>query len=196
MILDNLDRLAPEKRESLLTGFLMAGAGSIVMTGGRRLREWLGQPLQGTGLQVRLFPLSVLLDGETRMLIGQGGNVELAGRTGNHPYLTKLLLHYRDFHHDSTGDLVSLSRSQWEPFVTDLADEIGDGPERQLLVYLIEQGRPVNPSQAQADTGIGNIKAVADTLAYLGAISRWIRNEAATLFAGCRLLNDYLVKGH
>ena len=30
------------------------------------------------------------------------------------------------------------------------------------------------------------------TLAYLGVISRWIRNKEATLFAGCRLLNDFI----
>ena len=45
---------------------------------------------------------------------------------------------------------------------------------------------------AQSDTGIRDMKAVADTLAYLGVISRWIRNEEATLFAGCRLLNDFI----
>src|SRR5438445_13467222 len=36
------------------------------------------------------------------------------------------------------------------------------------------------------------MKAVADTLAYLGVISRWIRYNEATLFAGCRLLNDFI----
>ena len=45
---------------------------------------------------------------------------------------------------------------------------------------------------AQSDTGIRDMKAVADTLVYLGVISRWIRNEEATLFAGCRLLNDFI----
>jgi hypothetical protein len=73
-----------------------------------------------------------------------------------------------------------------------LAAEIGEGPERRLLCYLIKRGKPVNPTKAQADTGIRDIKAVADTLTYLGVISRWIRNEEATLFAGCRLLNNYI----
>jgi len=61
------------------------------------------------------------------------------------------------------------------------------------LCYLIERGKPVNPTLAQSDTGIRDMKAVADTLAYLGVISRWIRNEEATLFAGCRLLNDFIM---
>jgi hypothetical protein len=36
------------------------------------------------------------------------------------------------------------------------------------------------------------MKTVADRLVSLGVISRWIRNEEATLFAGCRLLNDFI----
>jgi hypothetical protein len=133
----------------------------------------------------RLFPLSVLLDGETRRLIGRDTSPHLAAWTGNHPYLTKLFLHYGD-------DAVEAGRCQWEPFVQRLAAEIGDGPERRLLCYLIERGEPVNPTKAQSDTGIRDIKAVADTLTYLGVISRWIRNEEATLFAGCRLFNNYI----
>ncbi|MBI4001469.1 MAG: hypothetical protein HY348_06770 [Nitrospira defluvii] len=61
-----------------------------------------------------------------------------------------------------------------------------------MLCYLIERGAPVNPATAGAETGISHIKAVADRLVSLGVISRWIRNDEATLFAGCRLLNDFI----
>lgn len=73
-----------------------------------------------------------------------------------------------------------------------LAAEIGVGPERRLMRYLIERGQLVNPTLAQSDTGIRDIKTVADRLVYLGAISRWIRNEEATLYAGCHLLNNFI----
>jgi hypothetical protein len=53
----------------------------------------------------------------------------------------------------------------------------------------------VNPTLAGSDTDIQDIKVVSDTLVYLGVISRWIRNEEATLFAGCRLLNDFIIDG-
>jgi hypothetical protein len=76
--------------------------------------------------------------------------------------------------------------------VRSLLVEIAEGPELRLLRYLIERGKPVNPAQAQAESAIDDVKAVADTLVYLGAISRWIRDEEATLFAGCRLLNNAL----
>ncbi|MGH7181634.1 MAG: hypothetical protein ACREJN_06635 [Nitrospiraceae bacterium] len=183
VVLDNLDCLADSAIEPLFVR--AAGAVSIVVTGGRRLRTLLGHSGELAGMTFRLYPLSVLLDGETRALIGRSTGPSLADWTGNHPYLTKLLLHYGD-------DDVTTSRSQLEPFMKRLAAELGEGLERQLLSYLIERGQPVNPIQAQADTGIQDIKAVADTLTYLGVISRWIRNEEATLFAGCRLFNDYI----
>ena len=185
IVLDNLDYLADSAIEPLFTRASAAGAASIVVTGGRRLRTLLGHFERLARVKFRLYPLSVLLDEETQALIGRSRSPSLADWTGNHPYLTKLLLHYGD-------DAVAMSRSQWEPFVERLAAELGEGPERQLLNYLIERGQPVNPTKAQSDTGIRDIKAVADTLTHLGVISRWIRNEEATLFAGCRLLNGYI----
>ena len=50
----------------------------------------------------------------------------------------------------------------------------------------------MNPTLAKAETGIEAIKPVADVLTYLGAIQRWVRNEEATLHAGCRILNDFI----
>ena len=184
VVLDNLDALADSAIEPLLAR-AAAGAASIVVTGGRRLRTLLGHSERLADMKFRLYPLSVFLDGEMRELTGRNTSPSLAVWTGNHPYLTKLLLHYGD-------GAVAASRSQWEPFVKRLAAELGEGPERDLLCYLIERGQPVNPTLAQSATGIRDIKAVADTLTYLGIISRWIRNEEATLFAGCRLLNDYI----
>lgn len=185
VVLDNLDDVAGSAIAPLLARLSAAETAGLVVTGGRRLRTLLSHSGTETGLNFRLFPLSVLLDGETRRLIGRDTNSSLAAWTGNHPYLTKLLLHYGD-------DAVAASRCQWEPFVQRLTADIGEGAERRLLCYLIEYGKPVNPTKAQSDTGIRDIKTVADTLVYLGVISRWVRNEEATLFAGCRLLNNYI----
>lgn len=189
VVLDNLDDVAGPAIEPLLARVSAAGAAGLVVTGGRRLRTLLGHSGTLAGVNFRLYPLSVLLDGEMRRLIGRETNPSLAAWTGNHPYLTKLLLHYKDHRRD---DAVAAGRCQWEPFVQRLAAVIGEGPERQLMRYLIERGRPVNPTLAQSNTGIRNIKAAADTLVYLGVISRWIRNEEATLFAGCCLLNNFI----
>jgi hypothetical protein len=188
VVLDNLDAIVDSAIESLLARVSAVGTAGVVVTGGRRLRTLLGHSGTGAGVSFRLYPLSVLLDGELRRLIGSHPHVPLATWTGNHPYLTKLFLHYGD-------RALEAGRSQWEPFVQHLVAEVGEGPERRLLCYLIERGTPVNPTLAGSDTGIRDIKAVSDTLVYLGVISRWIRNEEATLFAGCRLLNDFITGG-
>jgi hypothetical protein len=185
VILDNLDSLPDAAITPLLAHVSAANVASIVVTGGRRLLTILGDSSTMADVAFRAFPLSVLLDGETRRLIGMEADPALAAWTGNHPYLGALLRHYGK-------DAVAEGRPQWEPFVQRLADEIADGPERRVLRYLIECGRPVNPAVARADTGIHDIKTVADTLVYLGAIGRWIRDEEATLFAGCRPLNDVM----
>jgi len=196
VVLENRDRVADSAIESLLARVSAAQPASIVVTGGRRLRTMLGHSGTLADVSFRVFPLSVLLDGETRRLIGRDTSAALAAWTGNHPYLTKLLLHYMnwggDQNHRTLEQAVEAGRGQWEPFVQRLAAESGEGPERRLLCYLIERGKPVNPTLAQFDTGIRDMKAVADRLVYLGVISRWIRNEEATLFAGCRLLNDFI----
>jgi hypothetical protein len=183
VVFDNLDALADQEIVPLLARVSAAKPTSIVVTGGRRLRTLLDETASLADMSFRLFPLSVLLDGETRQLIGANTTPSLVEWTGNHPFLIKLFLHYGN-------DAMTTGRSQWEPFVERLATDIGHGPERQLMRYLIARGKPVNPTVAQSDTGISDIKAVADTLVFLGAISRWIRDEEATLFAGCRLLND------
>src|SRR3989475_799015 len=196
VVLDNLDSIAGSAIELLLPRVSAAKPASIVATGGRRLRTMLGCSGALAGESFRVVPLSVLLDGETRRLIGRDTSPALAAWTGNHPYLTKLLLHYMDRggdeNHRALEQAVAAGRCQWEPFVQRLAAESGEGPERRLLCYLIERGKPVNPTLAQSDTGIRDMKAVTDTLVSLGVISRWMRNEEATLFAGCRLLNDFI----
>ena len=185
VVLDNLDALPESAAASLLARVLAAKPAGLAVTGGRRLRARLGHSRTMADVSFRIVPLSVLLDGETRRLIGPHGDAELAAWGGNHPYLTKLLLHYG-------ANAVVDGRGQWEPFVKSLLAEIHQGPELRLLRYLIERGKPVNPAEVQADTAIDDIKGVADTLVYLGTISRWIRDEEATLYAGCRLLNDAL----
>jgi hypothetical protein len=186
LLLENLDSLSDEAIESLLAGISKVAAASVVITGGRRLRTLLDHSGTLAGLRFRLYPLSVLLDGEMRQMIGRDTTASLATWTGNHPYLIKLFLHYGD-------KALSAGRYRWEPFIHKLAAEIGDGPERQLLCYLIKCGKPVNPAVAGSAMGIRDIKAIADTLVYLGAITRCIRHDEATLFAGCRLLNAFII---
>src|SRR5207247_5495486 len=177
VVLDNSESVADSAIESLLARVSAAKPASIVVTGGRRLRTMLGRSGTLAGVSFRLFPLSVLLDGETRRLIGRDTSPGLAAWTGNHPYLTKLLLHYMDGggdeKHRTLERAVAAGRCQWEPFVERLAAESGEGPERRLLCYLIERGKPVNPTLAQSDTGIRDMKAVAEIGRGSGREGRW-----------------------
>ena len=188
LVLDNLDHLSDESIDRLFQQVAGAGPRNMILTGSHRLRTLLGNPSTLPGVTIRLYPLSVLLDGELRRLVGSDMASPIAEWTGNHPYLSKLFLHYGEA-------ALSEGRQQWEPFVRQLAEEIGRGQERRLLLHLISCARPVNPAKAGIEAGIEHLKTVADRLVYLGAISRWIRNDEATLFAGCRLLNNF-VTGH
>src|SRR5256886_5011779 len=174
VVLDNLDSIADSAIESLLARVSAAKPASIVVTGGRRLRTMLGRSGALAGVSFRVFPLSVLLDGETRRLIGRDTSAGLAAWTGNHPYLTKLLLHYMDRggdeNHRALEQAVATGRCQWEPFVQRLAAEIGEGPQRPLPCYPIQGGKPAKPPPAPSDTATREIKAVPGTLAYICVI--------------------------
>lgn len=186
LVLDNLDHLPVEEIDTLLVQLSAVCLTNMILTGGHRLRILLDQPSMLPRVTIRLYPLSVLLDGELRQLVGNERAAPIAMWTGNHPYLTKLFLHYGEA-------ALTEGREQWEPFVRQLKEDIGKGVERRLLHYLIECAMPVNPAKAGVETGIRDIKTVADRLVYLGGISRWIRNDEAALFAGCRLLNDVMI---
>src|SRR5437867_7077212 len=135
--LDNLDSIADSAIESRLARVSAAKPASIVVTGGRRLRTMLGRSGTLAGVSFRVFPLSVLLDGETRRLIGRDMSPGLAAWSGNHPYLTKLLPHYMDWGGEENllalEHAVAMGRCQWEPFVQRLAAESGEGHERRRL---------------------------------------------------------------
>src|SRR3989441_3096634 len=141
VLLDNLDSVADSAIESLLARVSAAKPASIVVTGGRRLRTMLGRSGTLAGVSFRVFPLSVLLDGETRRLIGRDTSAGLAAWTGNHPYLTKLLLHYMDWggdeKHRTQERAVAAGRGQGGPLFSRPAGARGAGPPPGGLRFLV-----------------------------------------------------------
>ena len=77
------------------------------------------------------------------------------------------------------------------PFFLGCLQAVREPIERALLDYLIVQTRPVNPREAAHALGLPTVKPAADTLCYLGLISRWNLNEGAMLHTSCRLFNDW-----
>jgi hypothetical protein len=71
VVLGNLDDVAGPASEPLLARLSVAGAAGLVMTSDRRLRTLLGHSGTLAAVKFRLCPLSVLLDGEMRRLIGR-----------------------------------------------------------------------------------------------------------------------------
>src|SRR5207245_3538980 len=96
VVLDNLDSVADSAIESLLARVSAAKPASIVVTGGRRLRSMPGRSGALARVSFRVFPLSVLLDGESRRLIGRGTSAALAVWTGDPAYQTRLVFHSLD----------------------------------------------------------------------------------------------------
>ena len=68
-----------------------------------------------------------------------------------------------------------------------LAAEIGEGPERRLMLYLIERGQPVNPTKAQSDTGIETSKrSRTDSLTWVSSAAGFgMKRQHSSLVVGC-----------
>src|SRR2546428_3248499 len=141
VVLDYLDSVADSVIESLLARVSAAKPDSIVVTGGRRLRTMLGRSGALAGVSFRVVPLSVLLDGETRRLIGRDTSAALAAWTGNHPYLTKLLLHYMDWggdeKHRTLERAVAAGGGAGGTLFLRLAGGGGGGPRRGGVWFLV-----------------------------------------------------------
>src|SRR5437660_11753758 len=78
VVLDNLDRVADSAIESLLVRVSAAKPVSIIVTGGRRLRTMLGHSGILAGRYFRVVPLSGLLGGEPRRVIGRDTSAAVA----------------------------------------------------------------------------------------------------------------------
>ncbi|MGV7229568.1 MAG: hypothetical protein ACQ9IQ_13005, partial [Nitrospirales bacterium] len=77
------------------------------------------------------------------------------------------------------------------PFFEHCLAQLRDPLEHQVLAYLIQIGKPVNPKDVERAMGCTNIKTIANTLCHVGLVGRWIRDEAATLSANSRLLCEW-----
>jgi len=201
ILLDGCDQIA--RQEGLAEAVRKFHQGpvvpkAIVFAGGRTWREY-GRDQRIFDRKLQPFPLAVYLDKEAKSFLKPylpaDGTTAMMRITGNHPYLIQLLM--AEWWKHRRQDLARLAlgcEKELDDFFKDSLTQLGHGLEQRLLEYLIRQGPPVNPRQAAKDLGQADIKPAADTLCYLGLINRWIRNEQATLSAGCQLFNDWYLK--
>ncbi|MGH7236557.1 MAG: hypothetical protein ACREIO_09265 [Nitrospiraceae bacterium] len=198
LLLDNCDHLL---QHGLTTGKALArgnGDGGprqpMVWAGGRAWREYIRSGR--SGLTLAPVPLAILLNGEARSLVTPELTTDQADAIlsygGTHPYVLKMLR--ARMIADPTADpahLVSAVQVRLAPFFLACLEAVREPVERTLLNYLIRHQGPINPRQAAQALGLPTVKPAADTLCYLGVISRWNLNEGAMLHASCRLFNDW-----
>ena len=198
LLLDNCDALMAEKDRLAKTmkSYAQGGAAgqAVVWAGDCAWYEYAKSAKVELNLQ--LAPLAVLLNNEARALIGpalQPAQIETALQYGGtHPYVLKALRAQFLAAGPKAGTkaVMRAATKQLVPFFEACAKAMEPG-ERKLFRWLAKKGKPVNPKEAAKALKISSVKQTADTLCYLGLISRWNLEEGAMLHASCQLFNEW-----
>lgn len=204
LLLDNCDQLVGQT--SSLGTCLRAASGngssvkSIVWAGGRAWRDFVRSGSHGLLSHpdpVVPAPLAILLEKEAQTLVQPNltasQHAAVLAHGGTHPYILKVLRSQviaRGRGADLSG-AIRAAGARLAPFFQACMEGLREPVERSLLSYLVASGEPVNPREAARALDLPTIKPVADTLCYLGLISRWNLAEGARLRANCRLFNDW-----
>lgn len=185
---------------------------SLVVTGGRRLRESLYErrgPIYGALTPVLL---GALTDHEAASFIrgvlpmATGGHVrELGSITGNHPNLLARVLSevvsYKLIDKLRVASDNAAMRS--EVYLESIWDAIDDGreltyrgsyaaPEHAIMQTLIHVGaKGLTSKQLEREIGMRPIKEYTEVLEYFGVIERTMRGSTFVLQARCALWNDW-----
>ena len=194
VFLDNCDRLAEGETHSLSDIDLLPG-GSTVFAGARAWREVVRSG--GLPHTLKSIPLAIFLEKEAQELFSPNLSTEqlttVLTYAGTHPYIFKLLQveFLRGGHNVRMEQVVSRVKQSLSSFFQDCVNQLREPLEHQVLAYVIEADKPVNPREVARAVGLPTIKPVADTLCAMGLVGRWIRDEEATLSAGSRLFNEW-----
>lgn len=194
VLLDNCDRVSEGSCPSL-SEIRGVHAGPTVFAGGQ---VWKESPSGGgDGPTVKSIPLSVFLEHEARRMVNQQlsptHQVLVLSYGGTHPFLLKILqAELVGAGPDVQPELaVERVKKSLIPFFEHCLAQLRDPLEHQVLAYLIQIGKPVNPKDVERAMGCANIKPIANTLCHVGLIGRWIRDEEAILSANSQLLNEW-----
>lgn len=194
VLLDNCDSLIEASILSLSDIKFCQGR-PVVFAGARKWREAVREGR--VAHKLKSIPLAVFLEKEARQLFSPDLSTEQQTRVltqaGTHPFLIKVLQteFLRQGAHVRPDQVVKDVKNSLSSFYQCCANQLRGPLEHQVLIYLIEADKPVNPREVARAVGLPTIKPVADSLCSLGLISRWIRGEEATLSANSRLFNDW-----
>jgi hypothetical protein len=194
VLLDNCDGLLEGSILSLSDIKILQGR-PVVFAGGRKWREFV----RGGGFSRKLksIPLAVFLEKETQQLFSPDLSTEQHASVltfaGTHPYIFKVLQSELLGAGPSVRmeQVVNDVKNSLSSFFQDCVNQLREPLEQQVLTYVIEAGKPVNPREVARAVGLPTIKPVADSLCALGLVGRGIRDEEATLSANSRLFNEW-----
>jgi hypothetical protein len=197
VLLDNCDSLVEGDNISLLD-IKLTQEGASVFAGARAWKEC--ERAGRIAKKLKPIPLAVFLEKEAEQIFGQSLSAPQKACAltygGTHPFLLKilqaaLLCGTKDIPPEQVVE--ELRRSLF-PFFQCCVDQMRDPLEPEVLAFLIGVAKPVNPKEVALAVGMSTIKPIADTLCSLGLISRWIRDEEATLLANSRLFNEWYLE--
>lgn len=198
LLLDNCDALMAEGdrlAEKIQRHARRGAAGqAVVWAGGRAWYEYAKSAKAVLNLQ--LAPLAVLLNSEARALVGpllKPAQIDAALEYGGtHPYVLKAVRGQFLAAEPKAGvrAVMRAATGTLAPFFEACVKAMESG-ERKLFRWLAKKGRPVNPREAAKAVKAGSVKQTADTLCYLGLISRWNLEDGARLHANCKLFNEW-----
>ena len=147
--------------------------------------------------KLKSIPLSVFLEKEAQQLFSPDLSTEQHASVltfaGTHPYIFKVLQSelLRAGPSVRMEQVVNDVKNSLSSFFQDCVNQLREPLEQQVLTYVIEAGKPVNPREVARAVGLPTIKPVADTLCALGLVGRWIRDEEATLSANSLLFSEW-----
>lgn len=195
LLLDNCDQLLEENCLDKLREFMTSASHThaIVWAGARPWHDFVLNH-RWTG-DLRAAPLAVLLQREARELVTPRltpNQITAAlAVCGTHPYVLNVFVQHMLSRPEDPTRATPASREHLVPFFQACQEAIGHAAEQALLNYLVREARPINPREAAGILGVPTIKPAADTLCWIGLISRWNMNEGAMLQANCRIFNDW-----
>lgn len=198
LLLDNCDALIAEgnRLAEKMTHYTRRDAAgqAVVWSGDRTWYEYAKSAKAALNLQ--LAPLAVLLNSEARTLMGpalQPAQLDAVLQWGGtHPYVLKALrAQFLEAGPKAGAKVVMRAAAETlAPFFEACAQAL-EPAEHKLLRWLAKKGKPVNPKEAARALKAASVKQTADTLCYLGLVSRWNLEDGVKLHASCQLFNDW-----
>jgi hypothetical protein len=193
-LFDNCDSLVEGKAFSL-SEIDQFRRGPTVFAGARTWRDFVRESTLAQ--QLKSIPLAVFLEKEAQQILYSDLPSEqqayVLSYAGTHPFIIKVLQSalLGGGPHVRREQIAKDVKDSLSSFFQCCVNQLREPLENQVLNFVVNTDKPVNPREVAHAVGLPTIKPVADTLCSMGLVARWIRDEEATLSAGSRLFSEW-----